>query len=81
MGQGVDGPGARQERERPVDGREAEPLAALPQARVEALRRDVVVFPNELGGDRDALAGGADADAAKNAFGPCPSFASRLCRR
>ena len=46
---------AREERERPVHGREAESLASPAQARVQLLGRQVVTLARELGEDADAL--------------------------
>jgi zinc transport system substrate-binding protein len=51
-------PGLGEERERPVDGREAEPLAARPQPLVQLLGGDVVALAHQLREHGHALAGG-----------------------
>ena len=66
----VDGAGAREQGERPVDGREADPLAAAAETLVERLCRHVVALAHELGEDVDPLARGAYAETADEGLGP-----------
>ena len=58
----VDRAGLREEGESPVDGREAEPLAASPKPPVQLLRRHVVALVQEFRGDGDALPRRPDPD-------------------
>lgn len=55
VGEGVDGAGAREERERPVHGRKPERFSPGAEAGVEILRRHVVALAQELACDRDPL--------------------------
>jgi zinc transport system substrate-binding protein len=61
VGQDVDDALLGEEPECPVDGCEAQPLAARAQPLVELLGRHVVGLPEELGEDGRALPGGAEA--------------------
>ncbi len=61
----VDRTRVREEAERAVHRGEPEPLAALPEPRVQVLRRHVVVLATELGGHGDALMGCPQAEGGK----------------
>ena len=61
VGDRVDDSPLVEQSERPVDGGEPDAAAFSAHAGVQALGRDVVALSGELGDDRDALGGGAQA--------------------